>query len=428
MRAELIETTACKKTLAVEVPSDTVQEEFEKITREYTRVARISGFRPGKVPTALVRRRFYNEIKEEVFHRLIPKSYDQAVQQRGLKPLSEPKLDRVEFEEGQALRFEATFEVLPEISLPDYKGLEAAQKEEPVTEPDVEEVLRRLRENAAQYVPVENREVQEGDFALVNVRGKVGETGREIVENNVLLEVGGKNTEPAFTERLRGMRVGEAVDFEVLHSNDPPGPKGLAGKQVTYHLELAGIKEKILPALDDDFPKDLGELGTLVEFRQKIRRDMEEQSRLQAVEAARDSLVQSLSERTSFELPESLVERKLDAISHKVAANLASQGVDLRRTKIDWQAVRDKYREPARREVRRDLILQEIARREGLEVAEEEMEGELERIARSSHQSVVALKASLKREERLEEIRTNLLRKKALDLLHEHAKIMGGVR
>ncbi|MFQ5817196.1 MAG: trigger factor [Terriglobia bacterium] len=422
------EANSCVRELEVEVPAEVVEREMERVTREFVRAVRIPGFRPGKAPASLVRTRFRDEIKSEVVHALIPNSFESAVQEKNLRPVSEPRIDKLEFEPGKPLRFRATFEVLPEIQLGKYKGLEIEPAKLTVTEDDVVRELEALREQAATLEPVAGRAVDSGDTAVVALVGTVTHPQqarrKPIVLEEVLCHVGAETTLEAFTEGLRGAHPGEERTIEVNYPEDYP-EKDLAGCSVSYQAKVKAIKRKQLPELDNEFAQQVGEYKTLEELKRKMRENLEVARTRREQELTEQRLLDALLVPHDFPVPETLVENQMDTRLERQVRALLSQGIDPRRLDIDWARLRRQQRAAAERDVRVGLLLERIGETESIAVAESEVEQEVARIAQQSAQSPAAVRARLTSEGGLDKISRAIRNEKAIEFLRAHARVRG---
>lgn len=424
MEIEVTDAGACKKNLVIELPAEEAAREFERISQRLAKVAKVPGFRPGRAPVNIVKRRFYQEIKSELIHDLLHKSYKQAIEQRQLEPISEPTLEKVEFDLGAPLRLELSFETLPEIEIEDYRGLEVKIEEQAVGEAEVDAELERLREQLAIFVPVEGRPVREGDLVSLDVEGSYAEGKAQVIaEKGRAYRVSRGELHEVFLENLVGAERDEQREFTVSYPADYPDAR-LAGKSVAYKVKVVEIKEKQLPELNDELAKDAGDYASLDELRGAIRRQLEERSRRQSEKEAREKLLGILLERHRFEVPETLVGEQLRGMMRQLAATMARHGIDPKQ--INWNKVASEYMPLAEREVRSALLLKHIAKREGIEVSDQELEREFQRMAAESQLSVEEIEASYSRNDRMERLRERLRDKKALDFIFENAKIIKG--
>ena len=419
-----MESPTCKRELIIEVPPDAVAKESEQITSQYARVARIPGFRPGKAPRALVGKRYREEIRGEIVQTLIPRYFEDRLREAKLHLAGEPRFDDLKFEEGQAIRAKATFEVYPEFELKDYKGLEVEMPPAAVSDADVDQAIDRLRERNATFEVIEDRPAAEGDYVLVNYRGEnVQNAEAEPIEaKEGLIQLGGERTVPGFTENLTGARPGETREFDVQYKEDFPR-KSLAGQTLRYRVEVQGIKKKAVPPADDEFAKSVSEFPTLGELRHKVRADLEAQKQKSAENAAKQALVEKLAESYSFPVPEALVDDRLRRRLERFAQSLAAQGIDPEAAQIDWRALRDEMRTEAEKDVREALVLEAVAKAEDLTVTPDELDETVREVAEGLRETPAALKTRLTRDGELDKLESSRRNLKALDFIYRNAKI-----
>ncbi len=424
IQVELEDISSVKKKLKIEVPAELASREFNEVADQYKRRARLPGFRPGKAPVSLVKRRFSKDIRSDVLQKLIPSSYEEAVRHKGVQPLSQPTMENLRFDEGEPLVYEALFEILPTMSLPQYRGLQVRVEERRVTQDDIDHEIERLRDKHARLLSVEDRGVQKDDLAIVDLEGEyLDESSRApIREKNVSIQVGDEHTHKAFNEALLDMIVGQQKTFVVEYPPDYP-EKSLVGQRVSYRLKVAEIKRKELPHLNDDFARDLGECDTLEALSTKIREQLVSHRQNTREADLRKSLMEQLIEKTNFEVPEVLVESRLDDKLKDLAYNIAIQGVDPSKANIDWAKVRADSQPEAEKEVRASLVLGEIARQEKVKVSNQELEEELGQIAVSTNQPEEKVRQHFGQENRMEGLRRRVERERALDLLVANADL-----
>ncbi len=415
--------TTCWKELDLEIPADKVEAETEKIAKDLARVARIPGFRPGKAPVNLIRRRFAADIKNEVLQSLLPERLEQALGEAKLIPVARPQVETVDFADGGAVKFKARFEVLPEFELGDYKNLEIELEPAAVTEADIDGQVQELREQAASLVPIEGRPIQDGDFAVLKLVGTpAGGTGEPIRMENALCHVGAEETVAAFSENLRGASPGDHRRFEAAYPADYPNRK-LAGKSFVYSAEVVAVKERKLPEPNDDLAKETGEAETFEELRKKIRERLEAAREEHRKDQAKDKILDLLLGRHSFPVPETLVERQMDARVERAVRRLVAQGIDPRGVNIDWAGLRRQQRERSEGDVRAELLLDRIGELEKIEVSEEEWERELQGYAERSGENVAAVRARLTREGVADTMKAKLRSDKTLDWLYQQTRV-----
>ena len=363
MKTEFVDVNETRKNLRVEIPTDIVNAEIDRIAKDYSRKARIPGFRPGKAPARVIKKRYRDQILHDVAHDLIPRAIDDALRERGVEAVEPPDVRDVTVDEGQPLTFTASFDTVPPFETGDYAGLSLRRPESHVETEAVDLALQRLRERAARFEPVEGRGIEHGDTAVVDLERKDAD-GKVDAHENVSIELGAKANPPGFDEHLLGLVVGESRTFAIQYPADYTITE-LANAEVTYTVTAKGLKRRVLPELDDEFAKDLGEFETLDALRSRVREDLEHEARHTAERDVRAELMKQLAARVPFEVPPSLVERELDRRLEDFARRLMEQKIDPRQAGIDWDAFRESQREVARDAVAGAIYLDEVARRRG---------------------------------------------------------------
>ena len=413
---------SCRRELDLEIPAEEVTKATERVAKELARVARVPGFRPGKAPISLIKRRFADDIKGEVLHSLVPERVEKAVVEQKLSPVSQPQVEKLDFNEGQPLKFRAVFEVLPEFELGTYKGLEIEMPPMDVTDDDVNKALEETRERVAAFAPVEGRAVENGDFAQLKLVGTPADGGEPIRADSVLCHVGAEETMEPFNTSLRGANIGDHKEFDVEYPTDYPDEK-LAGKKFHYAADVTGIKTKKLPELNDEFAKDVSDAATLEELKTKIRESLVHQRDHRQRDLQRERVIAELVKLHNFPVPESLVESQMDVRLERMVRSLAQQGVDPRAVNLDWSALRGRQQERAKDDVKAELIIDRIASTEKIDVTDEEVEHELEHVASHSGESVEAIRARLTKQAALDRMKAKLRSDKTLDWLAQNANV-----
>ena len=423
MKTEFVDVSETRKNLVVEIESSTVDAEIDRVARDYTKAARIPGFRPGKVPARVVKQRFRSQILHDVVHELVPRAVDDALRERGLEPLDTPDIRDVIVEEGQPLKFTATFDTVPSFDLQPYVSLQLRRPQATLQEGAVDETLQSLRERAARFEVVEARPVERGDTVVVDL---VREAGMEPPDTHqdVTIEIGAAANPPGFDDEVIGTTVGETKRFEVRYPDDYE-MKELAGTAVNYTVTIKGLKRRVVPDLDDEFARDLGEFDTLAALRARVDQDLTREAEQKAEREARGELLKQLAGWVTFTVPESLIERELDRRIEDFARRLMEQGVEPRKADIDWAAFRQAQQEPARDSVASALVLDEVAQREGLTVSEAEIEAELSRFGERTGRTTAAVRAQLEKDGGISRLATGLRREKAVDFLRSRATMVG---
>ena len=414
--------STCRRELDLEIPAEEVSKAMERVAKEFARVARVPGFRPGKAPVSLIRRRFAEDIKGEVVQSLVPDRVEKAVSEQKLTPVSQPHVDKLDFAEGQPLKFRAIFEVLPEFELGNYKDLELEMPAMDITDEDIAKALDDMRERAATFAPVEARPAENGDFVQLKLLGTPEGGGDPLKADSVLCHIGAEETMEPFNQNLRGANVGEHKNFDVEYPKDYPDTK-LAGKTYQYAVEVLGIKNKKLPELNDEFAKDVSDVATLDELKAKARQGLEAARDQRHKELLREKVLAELVKRHDFPVPESLVEHQMDVRLERVVRSLAAQGVDPRAVNVDWVTLRRRQQERATDDVKAELIIDRIAAAENIDINDQELDHELQRAAEHSGDSAEALRARLTKQGTLDRMKAKLRSDKTLDWLAQNSRI-----
>ncbi|MBD0373133.1 MAG: trigger factor [Pyrinomonadaceae bacterium] len=430
MKTEVVDLSPTRKEIKIEIDANVVRASYERISEQYAKMANVPGFRRGHTPRSVVQTRFKNEIRGEVLREIVPQAVQDAIEEQKLVVLGEPDihLDNTEALEklgASPVSLHVHVEILPEVELGEYKGLEAARRLRPVTDADVDRVIEGLREQSASLEPVEDRGAEIGDTVTVNFTGKfVNEPEAEDINvEEVDVELGGPGVQQEFTDNLIGVRADETKTFTVNYPEDFTS-KGLAGKEVSYTADVTAVRRKALPDVDDEWAKTLGEdLESLDALRARIREDLQSRSSFESENRLRSDVMRKLVEAHQFEVPETLVEHQTQHRLQTLMREMMGQGVDPRQTEINWEDVRAQMREQAADDVRGSMLLEHIAERENLAVTDEEIEEEINRIAAAQRQAPEQVRAALTKQGGTTSIADRLRNRKALDLLIENARV-----
>jgi trigger factor len=413
--------------VGVEVPADEVARAFRSVVKRYQKQARIPGFRAGKVPESLIRTRFAEGIRQDVVESVLPSHFRTAIDQQNLHPISQPQVTDLKLEDGQPLAFKAVFEVLPEISVEGYQQVKVEKPDSALSDEEFNTELERVRDSRSTMEPVtEDRTLANGDWAQISYKGDIqgealpeGAAAQPISGDEVMIEVGGQNTLPAFNEALRGAKPGQELRFEVAYPADF-GERRLAGNAVAYDVEVKAIKKKIQPELNDEFAKELGDYQGIEDFKAKLREHLAADKDRRIKVETQNKLTDALVAHYQFPVPESLIQNQVDARLDRGLRALAAQGMrteDMR--KLDFARLREAQRDSAIAEVKATLILDKIAAGENVEVSDEEMEHELHVLSVQTREPLDALRSRLTNEGALTRIREQLRREKTANLLYE---------
>ncbi len=422
MKVEYSEESSVRKALSFEIDVETVDREIESKSREYAKRVKLPGFRPGKIPSHVVKQRFKPQVLEDVAESIINKVVFDELEGRGLRPLASPQVADLKIDEHQPMTFRAVFETLPIVELPEYRGLRATSRKPSVSEADVEKEIAELREHNARFEPVEGRPAAEGDFAVADIAWRPADGGKGGRDEGAILEIGHSDNQKEINAALAGMQPGEMRELTVSHDANDPSP-ALAGKTLRYTITLKSLKAKRVPTVDDTFARELGEFENLEALRAAVRAGLEAAEERRIDREAKDALMAALVEKATFEVPETLVERHMNARVEDMARGLALRGVDPSKMKFDWGKLREAQREESVKAAKGDILLHEIARKEGVEVSDADLEAELSRLASRTRRSVEALRARMEKDGDLEALRGRLREERTLDLIKSAARL-----
>jgi len=424
MKTEFVDVSETRKNLLVEIPTAQVDAEIAKIARGYTRAARIPGFRPGKVPEKIVRQRYREQILHDVVHGLIPKAIETALTERGVEPVDTPDVTDVQIKEGEPLTFKAEFETVPPVDAGDLSTLTVKRVAVSIDDEAVAGALERLRERGARFEPVEGRGVGDGDTIVIDLERTEGAGGAAKIDTHekVSIEIGAPINPPGFDDQVKGMNLGEARTF-VIHFPEDYAVEEMRNTDVSYTVAVKEIRQRVLPTLDDEFAKDLGDFETLDALRARVRQDLTEEAEGAATREQRNELLRQLAGRVPFEVPAPLIDREIDRRLEEFVRRLADQGIDPRQANIDWPQFRAAQRAPARDTVASAIVLDEIARREQLAVTDEDIEQEVQRFAERTGRTPAAVRAAMEKEGGLVRLAVGLRREKAIEFARGQAPV-----
>jgi trigger factor len=426
---------ALTREIEVEAPAEEVSQVYRTVIKRYQKLARIPGFRAGKVPESLVRSKFARELRQEVMEALVSKRFQLALAEQKVRPVSEPQLLDLQLTDGQPLKFKAAFEVLPEFDIAGYDTVRVEKPQVELTEEEFESELTRVLESHATVEPVEeDRALANGDWAEIQFRGEIKPLAETVTEEgvtsttppaepitgeDVLIEIGGKKTLPAFDDALRGAKVGQELTFEVAYPADF-GEPSLAGQTVAYDVTVKAIKRKTWPERDDELAKQIGKYESWAEFEGQLREHAGRRKREALENHARNKMLDEIVGRYNFPVPESFVQQQVDARLERGLRALAQQGMkaeDMR--KLDFARLRAAQREEAEREVRATLIVDRIADAEAVTVTDEEVDNEVLVLSIQAREPYDTLRARLAQDGGMDRLREELRRQKTGSVLYE---------
>ena len=422
------------RSIEVEAPATEVDKAFKQVVKRYTKLARIPGFRAGKVPEALIKSRFAKEVRQEVLESLISEKFRQALGEQKLQPVSQPQVSELVLFEGQPLKFKATFETLPEFSVDGYDAIKVERPDASLSDDEFQSELANVLDHHATVEPVEeDRAITDGDWAEIGFKGQVQELaqtvgedapenkskGNEITGEDVLIEIGGKNTLQAFNEALRGAKVGQELQFEATYPAEF-GDARLAGRTVSYDVTVKAIKKKIFPERDEELAKQLGPYSDWNDFEAKLRERIAGRKKDALESQARDKMIEELIAKYNFQVPEAFVQQQIDARLERGLRALAQQGMSSDAMhQLDFGRLREAQRDQAVSEVKASLILDKIAEQEHVEISDEDMERELLMLSIQSREPLDVLRKRLAEDGSLDRIREQMRREKTGSVLFE---------
>ena len=412
----------CTHELVLDIPAEEVTKAYRTVSKNYGKYAKIPGFRAGKVPESVVRRRFAEEIRKDVIDGLLPERFNKAVVELGKRPVGEPHVTELTVDDGKPLHVKAVFEYIPEFSIEGYQTVTVDKPSVEITEEEFQREIEQLMESRATIEPVEEeRPLKDGDWAQITYSGLIaGEADAPpVAGEDTLVEIGGKDTVEAFSAVLRGAKVDQELKAEVIYPADYAEPK-LAGRTVAYEVTVKAIKKRTVPELTDEFAQELGSYENVAELKERVRDHLSNRKRRSVEGETKERLFMALGEKFAFAVPESLVQQQIDALLERGLRALAAQGMDPEQMrKLDFARLRMAQREGAVAEVKSNILLDSIAAEEKITVSDEELESELQLAALQSREPVETLRARLTQDGGLARIREQMRREKTATALYE---------
>jgi trigger factor len=409
----------CKRSLEIEIPLVEVEKASARVTDSIRQRARLPGFRPGKAPVSMIQSRFKGDIRNEIIELLVPQAFRDRVAKEELKVVGTPDISELRFEPGEPIRFKADFEIAPEFELGEYRGVPVKYEEPTVTEEEVDKRLESMRESKADYVNLDPRPIETSDYVLVHLKSLEGLA--EPIDQDVQIQVAGEDTLPEFSQALTGASPDEAKEVAVTYPEDY-GQARLAGKTVRFQLTPKFVRKKELPALDDEFARDLGDYQNLNELREAVHKSLFHEKQYVAQQAGKEELIDKLVQANEFPVPEAYVDRQIENQVRMQLSDLAGHGIDPGDVKLDWTKVKEKQRDKAVRNVRASLLLEKIAEKESISATKDEVDREIQRIARQEREAVPVTRARLEKDGAIGRIAGHIQTEKTLQFLFEQAQ------
>src|SRR5580698_7297198 len=413
-----------KHSLEISIPVVEVEKETERAVSEIQRKVKLPGFRPGKAPMGLVKQRFAGDIRQDVIEKLVPRFFRAAADKDHLQVVGQPNVTDVHFHPGEPVTFKAEFEVAPTFELGDYRGITVTYNEPEVSDAEVDARIEEIREQKAEYVNEDPRPLADGDYAVVSLESLSG-VAEKVSQDELMLKMGDDATMKEFTENLREASPDESREFDVTYPADYDR-KPLAGRTVRFKATVKAVRRKELPEVNDEFAKDLGDYQTVIELREAVRKSLRHDREHKAQDAAKQQLVEKLVDAHDFPVPEVYIDRQVEINVENQLRTLAAQGIDPRGIKLDWQKVRETQKDKAARDVKASLLLDKIAEREAIGATQEEIDREVQKIARQQREAVALVRAKLQKDGAIARIAGHIRTEKTLNFLFEQSRKEAG--
>ncbi len=423
MKVTVEELSSVKRALHIELPPERVADRLEAAFRELRQNLQLPGFRKGKVPQEIVRRRFQENVKDEVLRELIPDSYREALTQTTLQPVSQPQVDEVHFEEGQPLTYRAVIEVKPPIQVENYRGMTLSREKVEIPEQEVDRALEYLREEAAEYVPMEGWPALRDDLVLLDHVGSIrGRPFKGGSGKNLALILGREGYLPGFAEQIAGMKKGEGKQFSLTFPEDF-ARKDLAGRAAEFQVSVKEVKKRRLPELNDEFAKTAADVESLAALREKLKEQLQQRKQRDQEGELKRQLLEKLVASHPVDVPEALIDAEAASVLEEMAMTIRASGGRVQGLPENAEALRAKAREAGQRRAKESLLLEAVAKQEGLAVSEEEMQAEIDAAARVYRQDAAAARRAFEDPARRAGLAARILERKALDFLYQQATI-----
>lgn len=416
--------------LTVEVPEEIFEESMEKAYKLVVKKVNVPGFRKGKAPRRMLEYIFGREILlEEALQDIVPKTYQRALEivKHEYVPMSSPEYEMVQMDKGEPFIYNATFDFKPKVTLGQYKGLEVEKLSTEISDEDVDAEIKKMQERYAKLIVVENDKTKEGDIITMDFAGKIdGESFEGSSAENFPLELGSHTFIPGFEEQMIGIKVGESRDVFVTfphkyHVED------LAGREALFRVKVKEIKRKEYAPIDDEFAKDVSEFVTMQELKVDLANNLKAAAEKKAEYELRSALIKQAAENASVDIPESMIENRIDYFIQDFVFRLEQQGINLEKyleaTNSELKDFRNNYRTEAENAVKVDLVLEAISREEQLQVTQEELDKEIEKVAEQYQQEPDKVYKTLKKQGQISILEYGILLEKAAEFIIENAKI-----
>jgi trigger factor len=411
----------CKHEVEIIVPLDEVNHETEHVVTDVQKKAHLPGFRPGKAPVSIIKSRFKDAIRQDVLEHIVPKAFRKKADEEHWNVVGTPNVTDVHFHDGEPLRFKAQFEIAPEFDVSNYRGVEVPYAEPQVSEEDVSKRIEEIRERKSEYVNEDPRPLALGDHALIAIESVAGIEGQAIQSDDMAIHLGNPETMPEFNEHLVGMSPEDEKEFDVTYPADY-GQQRLAGKTVRFKVRVKAVRRKELPEMNDEFARDLGDYQNLDELREAIRKVIFAEREFAAQQEAKGKIVDSLVASHEFPVPQAYVDFQIESNVRRSVREITGRDMDLRSLNLDWNKLREQQGERATQDVKASLLLEKVADAESIHATNDEVDRELQRIAKAEREAVAALRMRFEKDGTLGRIASRIRTEKVLNFLFEHAR------
>ncbi len=409
-----------KREMEIEIPAAQAKAEYERILKNFALQAEIKGFRQGNAPLHLVKQKYDADIKQSVVQNLAPNEINDILKEEDLSPAASPVIKDIDFQEDKPMKLKVEFELWPEFDLPPYKKIKVKKEKSEVTEDDINKSLEDLREKSAQYEPVEDRGIQNGDYVMAELKGKDKESKKLLPTQKTVIMAGHPDNDPELNKNILGLKPGKNAVFEISHEKDVPN-KRVAGKTIEYNLNVQSIKKKILPELNDDFAKDIGKFENIKALQDKIKEELQSAKKNISERKAMEDVIDKIAENTKIDLPESVVNQEMLANLQQIASQMQQQQQTLKESEVE--KLKEDARSKAEKTIKNHLILKKIAEKENIEVTEEDLQEEFKSMAEKNNVPLPKVVEYMNQEGRKDNMRENMLLRKTVDFLTEQAII-----
>ncbi|HZX11578.1 MAG TPA: trigger factor [Acidobacteriota bacterium] len=410
----------CQREMEVTVSEEKINKEYKKTLNHFAGRAKIKGFRKGKAPRNLVEQMYQDEIKSAIINNLAPKAIRESLIKEKISPVTSPVITDLDFQEGKPLKMKIQYEVWPEFELPKYKNIKVKKENESVSAEDVDKSLNDLREKSAKYKPVEKRGIKKDDYIFAEIKGMDLDSKKMLPTEKTVVLAGHPDNDHSLNEALKGMKVGEQKEFQVSYKKDHKN-KRLAGKSIKYTVKVLSIKKKSLPELNNDFAKDLGEFKDLNSLKNEIKKELNSARENISKQKLTEKIMKKISDKVDFDLPESVLEEETKSNIQKILSSRQRGSSHLSEEEKD--KLNEEARKKAKESIKNHLILNKIAEKENIEISDEELEKEYEKLAKSNNVPLIKIKEYMSQEGRKENLKQNMLIRKTIDFLVDNAKI-----